>query len=113
MTAANPGQSACLHYRMTNPRKHSHAYRTPHRSLLWGMALDGFRPDRWDITGAVICILGVAVIMAHRAEPEAARDPVLRVAWNGRTWGITWPPLGIPDWQRRGRTPSPLALTGT
>jgi small multidrug resistance family-3 protein len=27
------------------------------------MALDGFRPDRWDITGAVICILGVAVIM--------------------------------------------------
>jgi small multidrug resistance family-3 protein len=21
-------------------------------SLLWGMALDGFRPDRWDITGA-------------------------------------------------------------
>jgi small multidrug resistance family-3 protein len=32
-------------------------------SLLWGMALDGFRPDRWDITGASICILGVAVIM--------------------------------------------------
>ncbi|OBB35749.1 YnfA family protein [Nocardia sp. 852002-51244_SCH5132740] len=32
-------------------------------SLLWGMALDGFRPDRWDITGAAICLLGVAVIM--------------------------------------------------
>jgi small multidrug resistance family-3 protein len=32
-------------------------------SLLWGMALDGFRPDRWDITGALICLLGVAVIM--------------------------------------------------
>jgi small multidrug resistance family-3 protein len=32
-------------------------------SLLWGMALDGFRPDRWDVTGAVICLLGVAVIM--------------------------------------------------
>jgi small multidrug resistance family-3 protein len=27
------------------------------------MALDGFRPDRWDVTGVVICILGVAVIM--------------------------------------------------
>jgi small multidrug resistance family-3 protein len=27
------------------------------------MALDGFRPDRWDITGALICPLGVAVIM--------------------------------------------------
>lgn len=24
---------------------------------------DGFRPDRWDITGAVICLLGIAVIM--------------------------------------------------
>jgi small multidrug resistance family-3 protein len=32
-------------------------------SLLWGMALDGFRPDRWDITGALVCLLGVAVIM--------------------------------------------------
>nr|WP_304610585.1 YnfA family protein [Mycolicibacterium sp. P1-18] len=32
-------------------------------SLLWGMAFDGFRPDRWDVTGAIVCILGVAVIM--------------------------------------------------
>jgi small multidrug resistance family-3 protein len=32
-------------------------------SLLWGVALDGFRPDRWDIIGAVICLVGVAVIM--------------------------------------------------
>ncbi|WP_427136752.1 YnfA family protein [Pseudarthrobacter sp. S9] len=32
-------------------------------SLAWGMIFDGFRPDRWDITGAVICLLGVAVIM--------------------------------------------------
>ena len=32
-------------------------------SLAWGMALDGFRPDRYDITGAVICLVGVAVIM--------------------------------------------------
>jgi small multidrug resistance family-3 protein len=27
------------------------------------MALDGFRPDRWDVTGALICLAGVAVIM--------------------------------------------------
>jgi small multidrug resistance family-3 protein len=33
-------------------------------SLLSGMALDGFRPDRWDVTGALICLLGVAVIMS-------------------------------------------------
>ncbi len=32
-------------------------------SLAWGMALDGFKPDRYDITGALICLLGVAVIM--------------------------------------------------
>ena len=32
-------------------------------SLAWGMVVDGFRPDRWDVTGAVICLVGVAVIM--------------------------------------------------
>ena len=32
-------------------------------SLLWGVIADGFRPDRWDITGALICPVGVAVIM--------------------------------------------------
>ena len=32
-------------------------------SLAWGMVVDKFRPDRWDIIGAVICIIGVAVIM--------------------------------------------------
>jgi small multidrug resistance family-3 protein len=25
-------------------------------SLLWGMVYDGFRPDRWDTTGAPICL---------------------------------------------------------
>ncbi len=25
--------------------------------------MDGFRPDRYDVTGAVVCLLGVAVIM--------------------------------------------------
>lgn len=32
-------------------------------SLVWGMVLDGYRPDRFDLTGAVICLVGVAVIM--------------------------------------------------
>lgn len=31
--------------------------------LAWGMALDGFRPDRFDLAGAAICLVGVAVIM--------------------------------------------------
>jgi small multidrug resistance family-3 protein len=32
-------------------------------SLAWGMAFDGFRPDRADMLGALICLIGVAVIM--------------------------------------------------
>ena len=32
-------------------------------SLAWGVLVDGFRPDRWDVAGAAICLLGVAVIM--------------------------------------------------
>ncbi|MCT9931933.1 YnfA family protein [Planotetraspora sp. A-T 1434] len=32
-------------------------------SLVWGMVVDGFRPDRWDAIGAIVCILGVLIIM--------------------------------------------------
>jgi small multidrug resistance family-3 protein len=32
-------------------------------SLLWGMVADGFKPDRYDLIGAAICLVGVAVIM--------------------------------------------------
>jgi small multidrug resistance family-3 protein len=32
-------------------------------SLAWGMAMDGFRPDRFDIAGAACCLVGVAIIM--------------------------------------------------
>lgn len=32
-------------------------------SLAWGMVLDGFEPDRFDLVGAGICLVGVAVIM--------------------------------------------------
>ncbi len=32
-------------------------------SRAWGMIVDGFRPDRWDITGALLCLVGVADIM--------------------------------------------------
>jgi small multidrug resistance family-3 protein len=35
-------------------------------SLLWGVAFDGFHPDRSDIAGAAICLVGVAVIMYAR-----------------------------------------------
>ncbi|GJF33322.1 UPF0060 membrane protein [Kitasatospora sp. NE20-6] len=32
-------------------------------SLAWGMAVDGYRPDRYDVAGALVCLAGVAVIM--------------------------------------------------
>ena len=35
-------------------------------SLLWGVIFDGFKPDRYDVAGATICLLGVGVIMYAR-----------------------------------------------
>jgi small multidrug resistance family-3 protein len=32
-------------------------------SLIWGAVADGYRPDRYDITGAMICLAGIATIM--------------------------------------------------
>lgn len=32
-------------------------------SLAWGVVVDRFRPDRWDLIGAALCLAGVAVIM--------------------------------------------------
>ena len=32
-------------------------------SLACGMTFDGVRPDRYDIAGALMCLIGVAVIM--------------------------------------------------
>ncbi len=32
-------------------------------SILWGVVFDGFRPDRWDLIGAAICLVGVGTIM--------------------------------------------------
>lgn len=32
-------------------------------SLAWGVIVDGFQPDRWDLVGATTCLIGVAVIM--------------------------------------------------
>jgi small multidrug resistance family-3 protein len=32
-------------------------------ALGWGMLVDGFRPDRYDLVGAALCLAGVAVIM--------------------------------------------------
>lgn len=33
-------------------------------SLLWLWIVEGVRPDRWDVSGAAICLAGAAVIIA-------------------------------------------------
>jgi small multidrug resistance family-3 protein len=33
-------------------------------SLIWLWAIEGVRPDRWDLAGAVICLAGAALIIA-------------------------------------------------
>ncbi|MBL8200765.1 MAG: YnfA family protein [Chromatiales bacterium] len=32
-------------------------------SLLWLWVIEGVRPDTWDVSGAVICLIGTAVII--------------------------------------------------
>jgi len=32
-------------------------------SLLWLWMIEGKQPDRWDITGALVCLVGAAVIL--------------------------------------------------
>lgn len=38
-------------------------------SLIWMWTVEGVRPDRWDMTGAALCLGGAAVILLapHRA----------------------------------------------
>ncbi len=38
-------------------------------SLLWLWGVEGTRPDRWDLAGAALCLLGTATILfsPHRA----------------------------------------------
>ena len=38
-------------------------------SLAWGVVADGFRPDRFDFLGAVLCLVGVGVIMFAPTDP--------------------------------------------
>jgi small multidrug resistance family-3 protein len=33
-------------------------------SLAWMWGIEGLRPDRWDVSGATLCLVGAAVIIA-------------------------------------------------
>lgn len=41
-------------------------------SLLWGWRIDGVRPDRWDLIGALLCVAGVMVLMYA---PRGSQQP--------------------------------------
>jgi len=32
-------------------------------AILWLWAVEGVRPDRWDLTGGAVCLLGAAIIL--------------------------------------------------
>ncbi len=38
-------------------------------TLVWLWLVEGTRPDRWDVTGVVVCLVGAAIILfaPHRA----------------------------------------------
>ncbi len=39
-------------------------------SLLWLWAIEGARPDRWDVIGGAVCLIGAAIILfGPRAMP--------------------------------------------
>jgi small multidrug resistance family-3 protein len=39
-------------------------------SLVWLWAVEGVRPDRWDVSGAAICLVGAGIILfGPRASP--------------------------------------------
>ena len=38
-------------------------------ALAWGWAVDGQRPDRWDLLGGAFCLVGMAIIMFTRRTP--------------------------------------------
>ena len=40
-------------------------------SLAWLWAVEGRRPDPWDIAGAAVCLLGAAIILSRAARPPA------------------------------------------
>jgi len=40
-------------------------------SLAWGIVIDKFRPDRFDVAGATLCLLGVVLIMYAPRGPVA------------------------------------------
>ena len=53
-------------------------------SLAWGMVVDGFRPDRFDYLGAVVCLLADGHGLPHftvQVEPPGAHTHCAELSW--------------------------------
>lgn len=61
-------------------------------SIAWGMIADGYRPGRWDVIGALICLAGMAVIMYAPATID--RAPITPMTGTDRTAGRGTPTVG-------------------
>ncbi len=70
-------------------------------SIAWGMVADGYRPDRWDVTGALICLAGMAV--DHVRPPQPLNPP----AYPGGG-----PPHAYPG-RRTDQLPEEFAMAAT
>ena len=38
-------------------------------ALVWGIVVDGFRPDRYDVLGALICVVSVVIMVTPPRQP--------------------------------------------
>lgn len=47
-------------------------------SLLWGVAFDGFRPDRYDLIGSAVCLIGGGDHHVRAAPRNRLRGPMPR-----------------------------------
>src|SRR5215217_4362218 len=65
-------------------------------ALAWGVLVDGFTPDRWDLLGAAICVVGSLVVVAP---PRGSPRPQV--------------PTPISDSRTRLASPSPVIRSQT
>ncbi|MDP1874927.1 YnfA family protein [Phenylobacterium sp.] len=40
-------------------------------ALIWLWAVEGVRPDRWDVIGLLVCLIGAAIILFGPRQPVA------------------------------------------